>query len=100
MGTLGLVHGRDRESFLSPNRPLHVGVWRGGGIKEPGRESDRMGSRLRMLGALSPLLQGVMLNYKQGKTFNLLKIRRVLFQTHCLVDAHCCFRSRDVDVKV
>jgi hypothetical protein len=72
MGTLGLVPGRARGIFLSPNRLQHVGVWRGGGgIKEPGRESDSMGSRLRMLGALSPLLQGVMLNYTQGKkTFN------------------------------
>jgi hypothetical protein len=88
MGTLGLVPGRARGTFLSPNRPQHVGVW-GGGIKESGRESDNMGSRLRMLGALSPLLQGV-----------ILKIQRVLFQTHCLVDACCCFRSRDADVKV
>jgi hypothetical protein len=74
------------------------GLW--GGIKEPGRESSSMGSRLRMLETLSPLRQGVMLNYTQGKTFSLLKIQRVLFQAHCLVDAYYCFRSRDVDVKV
>lgn len=53
-----------------------------------------------MLETLSPLRQGVMLNYTQGKTFSLLKIQRVLFQAHCLVDAYYCFRSRDVDVKV
>ena len=32
-----------------------------------------------MLGALSPLLQGVVLNYTQGKPFNLLKIQRFFF---------------------
>jgi hypothetical protein len=88
MGTLCLVPGRARGTFLSRNRPQPGGVFGGGGIKESGRESDSMGSRLRMLGALSPLLQGV-----------ILKIQRVLFQTHCLVDACCCFRSRDADVK-
>ena len=34
-----------------------------------------------MLGALYPLLQGVMLNYTQGKTFQLLKIQSFVTNT-------------------
>ena len=67
-GNLGFGSLQGQRDFLvSKSSTTRRGL--GGGIKEPGRESDSIGSSLRLLGALSPLLQGVMLNYTQGKNF-------------------------------